>query len=223
MALSHLYQFPSTAIVDRVVSKNIIFTQSGATKRIKDLFVRDVEKIVWAWKLSPETVSLPAQSYIQEIQVFRIYVRGREINDDVLYAMDKAILSPIIFNLIFANEERYVAAFKRPNEADASKVVVGKYFFSPWLTTSNQRMTIPAAISLEGLYHELFRTLIPVSSRTGETIIDHIFRAERIDALSKEITRLRSQLNSIKQYNRRVELNQEIHRMEEELRSISLL
>ena len=39
---------------------------------MKDLFVAQVEQIVWQYKLAPETINLPATPGVPEIQVFGI-------------------------------------------------------------------------------------------------------------------------------------------------------
>jgi hypothetical protein len=66
---------------------------------LKDLFVEQVEQIVWRYKLAPETINLPAKPGVPEIQVFAIQLKTPELHRDVLRCIDGAVQFPIIFEL----------------------------------------------------------------------------------------------------------------------------
>ena len=51
--MSALFAYPKQAEFGRVLPKNKIYEHSGANTRLKDLFVEQVEQIVWRYKLAP--------------------------------------------------------------------------------------------------------------------------------------------------------------------------
>ena len=53
--------YPKQAAFGRNLPKYKIYEHSGANTRLKDLFVEQVEQIVWQYKLAPETINLPAK------------------------------------------------------------------------------------------------------------------------------------------------------------------
>lgn len=53
------YDFPKKAAYGKVIPKNKIYAYTNPRTRIKELFVRDVDKIIWSYKLSPQTLNLP--------------------------------------------------------------------------------------------------------------------------------------------------------------------
>src|SRR5699024_6695750 len=55
-----LYDWPPAAAFGRVIPKNKIYEHAGANTALKDLFVREVDQIVWSHKLAPETINLAA-------------------------------------------------------------------------------------------------------------------------------------------------------------------
>ena len=59
--MSALFAYPKQAEFGRVLPKNKIYEHSGANTRLKDLFVEQVEQIVWRYKLAPETINLAAK------------------------------------------------------------------------------------------------------------------------------------------------------------------
>lgn len=83
-----LINYPKQATFGRVLPKNKIYEHSGANTRLKDLFVEQVEQIVWQYKLAPETINLPAKPGVPEVQVFRVVLKTRELSVDVLKCID---------------------------------------------------------------------------------------------------------------------------------------
>ena len=96
---SALIAYPKQAAFGRVLPKNKIYEHSGANNRLKNLFVEQVEQIVWQYKLAPETVNLPARPGVPEIQVFSIQLKTPELHEDVLSCIDGAVQFPILFEL----------------------------------------------------------------------------------------------------------------------------
>jgi len=73
--MSALFAYPKQAEFGRVLPKNKIYEHSGANTRLKELFVAQVEQIVWRYKLAPETINLAAKPGVPEIQVFAIQLK----------------------------------------------------------------------------------------------------------------------------------------------------
>src|SRR5262249_26010072 len=154
--------YPSQAAFGRTLPKNKVYEHSGASARLKDLFVKQVEQIVWAFKLAPETLRLPARPGVPEIQVFSLQLKTPELHHDVLRCIDGAIPFPILFELTFDGRTQVVAAYKRPNESDASRWVLSDYFATNWLHVGCQRTAMPVALHMGGLYEQLLHRLIPL-------------------------------------------------------------
>jgi hypothetical protein len=128
-----LFDWPRAAAFGRVIPKNKIYEHAGANTALKELFVREVDQIVWSHKLAPETINLAATKSVAEIQVFRISLKTPSFDHDVLRAIDRAISFPLIFELHRGGRVKLAAAYKRPSEADSTRWVVGDYFESDWL------------------------------------------------------------------------------------------
>ena len=54
------FDYPKAAAFGRVVPKNRIYEHAGASTALRDLFVTQVDQIVWKYKLAPETINLAA-------------------------------------------------------------------------------------------------------------------------------------------------------------------
>ncbi len=216
-----LFSFPAQAKVARVVPKNKIYEHGPVSSALRDMFVRQVEQITWAYKLAPETINLPARGGMAEVQVFDISQKTAELDEDVLRAIDRAIPLPIIFQLHHEQRTRMVAAFKRPSEADASKWVIDGYFAGAWLAADAERQPLPVALDLYGLYEQLLRSLLPNSARLGESLPEQLERLNRLRCVHSEHAKLEARLHKEKQFNRKVVLNAQLRKIQNEIAELS--
>ncbi|MCD0497964.1 DUF4391 domain-containing protein [Achromobacter sp. MY14] len=215
--MSALIAYPKQAAFGRVLPKNKICEHSGANTRLKDLFVKQVEQIVWRYKLAPETLHLPARPGVPEIQIFSIQLKAPELHTDVLRCIDGAIPFPIVFELTFDGRTQVTAAYKRPNEADTSRWVLSDYFASDWLSMDGERTAMPVALHLGGMYEQLLHRLIPLSARPQETLAELVARVEQAQAKQRELDKTTAQLAKEKQFNRKVDINAELRKLKNEV------
>ena len=209
--------YPNQATFGRNLPKNKIYEHSGANTRLKDLFVEQVEQIVWQYKLAPETINLPAKPGVPEIQVFAIQLKTPELHLDVLRCIDGAVQFPILFELSFDGQTQVVAAYKRSNEADASRWVLSDYFATEWLPSDAQRAAMPLALDLSGLYEQVLQQLVPLPARQQENLADLVTRVEQVASKQREVEKMVSKLAKEKQFNRKVEINAHLRKLKLEL------
>ncbi len=219
--MSVLFDYPRKAHFGRVLPKNKIYEYAGPNMATKELFVRQVEQITWAYKLAPETINVPATQAVSEIQIFSVVLKTGDLKEDVLRCIDKAIPFPIIFELSHAGKCRVIAAYKRPNDADSEKWVISGYFRTDWVPEDAARKTIPIALNLDGLYEELLGALISYPSRGGESLQARVERVESIRRQQQELTKTEDRLRKEIQFNRKVEINAEIRSMKEQLKTLT--
>ncbi len=223
--MSALFAYPKQAEFGRVLPKNKIYEHSGANTRLKDLFVEQVEQIVWRYKLAPETINLAAKPGVPEIQIFAIQLKTPELHHDVLRCIDGAVQFPIIFELTHGQgaeaRTKMVAAHKRPSEADAASWVCSEYFESDWMPETAARAPLPLALDLGGLYEQLLHRLVPITPRTQEPLRDLVARTEAVMTKANEVSKAEARLAKEKQFNRKVEINATLRQLKTELEQLS--
>jgi hypothetical protein len=216
-----MFAFPPQTAFGKSVPKSRIYTHAALSRRVRDLFVSQLSEIVWAHKLSPETLHLPARPGVPEIQIFDLHLKTAALDDDVLHAIDRAVPYPVFHRIRSANGIAMSAAFKRPSEADSSQWVVGARFTSAFSKPNQDELPLPAAIDLGHLYAALFAPLLPLPSRRGEPLADHVTRCESYLRLRRLIDQLTAKMRREKQFNRKVALNQELNTLKAELDALS--
>lgn len=222
--MSMLFAYPKNAAFGRMVSKEAIYRRSTLSGKVKELFVRQIERITWQYKLAPETINIPATPAVPEIQVFRIQLRQEECAPEILAAIDRAVQFPVLFELCYQERVRGVAAYKRLQRASAEtgrgRWEMSVPFFGPWLAQDAERMPLPHVLNLEALYEALLKPLLPFAARPGERLAEQIVRMEAIEKLQCEIDRWEKRLRQEKQFNKKVTINQELRALQARLSSL---
>ena len=214
---SKFFIFPNKAEVGRVLPKNKVFTYSRTNSRIQEVFAREVRNIVWAYKLSPKTINIPAGRSLAEIEVFDINLKGETLSEDVLKTIDKSIPSPILFRVNGLRGQQYVMCYKRQSEADTSKRVISSYYYSEFVEDDIEKEALPFATDLFSLQLSFIENVAPYDRRSEENINDYIERLEQIGRLEREAKKLENKMLKEKQFNRKVDMNKEIRVLRESL------
>ena len=221
-----LYKFPQQAKVDRLIPKNKFYEQGKANTKIEQLFVNQVENIRWAYKLASSTIHLQDQEDLKEIQIFRVKSRVEDLDVSILSFIDKLILTPIIFEVVYQDKVKVVATYKRLNQADKTKTVIGQYYASEWLE-DHDRVELPIYLKLADLYEHFIAQILPIAlSKDQEndnesvSIELQLQKVQQLESLQKQLNQLQSKLRNERQFNRKVELNKKVSELESQLAQV---
>lgn len=110
---------------------------------------------------------------------------------------------------------QYQLAYKAPAVVGSDKVKIGDYFASDWLPMpeSDSLVALPVALDVTQLYRILLQGLTPHPPRSEEPLRDWIIRLDELSKLDKRISRLQSQLQKERQFNRKVEMNAQLRKL----------
>jgi Domain of unknown function (DUF4391) len=202
-----LYRWPQNAKFGRVVPKNKFYEHGRVTTALREKFVDEIQRITWAYKLAESTINLAGSVEVPEIQVFHIDAKSEGVSEAVLTAIDRAVKTPIIFEVTADNagatRTRMVAAHKQPGPSNPA---MSDYFMTSWQPADGERIPLPTAIDLPGLYRAILQPLLPVCTRPGEDIPEATRRVEAACKLKREISALERKIRNEPQFNRKVEL-----------------
>jgi len=221
-----LYKFPQQAKVDRLIPKNKFYEQGKANTKIEQLFVNQVENIRWAYKLASSTIHLQDQEDLKEIQIFRVKSRVEDLDVSILSFIDKLILTPIIFEVVYQDKVKVVATYKRLNQSNKTKAVIGQYYASEWLE-DHDRIELPLYLKLADLYEHFIAQMLPIAlSKDQEndnesvSIELQLQKSQQLESLQKQLNQLQSKLRNERQFNRKVELNKKVSELESQLAQV---
>lgn len=213
------YAYPQNAKFGRIVPKNKILTHNSSSKLRRQL-TTEIEQIIWAYKLAPETININASSLVREIQIFQIRLKTPNFHQDLLHSIDKTIAFPIIFELIFEEKTKMIAAlkrFKNLKQGEKDGWTIDTYLETNWQQPPLQRQTLPIALDMDKLYEQILRGLIPITPRGAESFSEQLARWKEVQHKQKEAEAMLVKLNREKQFNRKVEINIKLRELKQHI------
>jgi hypothetical protein len=131
-----MINFPPSTKVNRFIPKEKFYSKTIISSKLRELFTNEVEKIIWAYKISPTTLNITSGAY-SEMQAFEISLKRTDLNTQVLKHIDTYIPYPILFILKRRGETKLVISHKEPSLSNNSVMKVNAYFDTNWQVIVN--------------------------------------------------------------------------------------
>lgn len=211
---------PERTLYDRRIPKNRFYEKLRASSSLREKFVEDVDHIVWKHKLSRETVNLDPTDEVEEIQVFEIHLKKRDLAKEVLESIDRAIPYPVLHVILHENEAKLAIAFKKRNRNNENRYVIEAYYHSDWKSEAeleDMGSGFLNGLDLGAVYANMLRALMPVKAENEESLEDASARNAAVEKLQRECSRLESAIKNERQFDRKVALNIELQKKKKEL------
>jgi hypothetical protein len=202
-----LYRWPQAAKFGRVVPKTKFYEHATVPATVREKFVSEVQRIIWAYKLAESTINLPGTTAVREIQVFQIDAKSDDVSEPVLTAIDAAVKTPIIFEVTRVDGSTHRTRMTATHKLLGSGAPkLGAYYTTEWHPDDADRQPLPTAINLAALYTALLEPLTPLTARPGEDVSKVAARLESVRKLEREIATLERKIRTEPQLNRKIEL-----------------
>lgn len=199
-----MISFPERCKVNKFIPKKTFYEKIGLSTAVKDEFVNYIEKIIWLYKLSEETIGITKTEKTEEIQVFELTLKSKIIPKNIIRIITKSIPYKILFVLKFENKFCYAIR------------VVEDIYFTEW----NEKITMNlVGLNLDDIYKNIVKSIIKEQDNDEE--FEHIInKKNKVDELYKKIEQLNNKINNEKQFNKKVELNLELQKLNKEMEEL---
>jgi hypothetical protein len=211
------FNLPSSTVVQRVVPKNSF--DSFTNSKQKEMFTKDVAKIVWSNSLSAETINLQGKE-IQEIQIFTIELKEQKEIKPILDIIDKAIPYHIIFVVELGDWVYFSTSSKHPSPLHDAKSVIDWTYTIPWFQKTDNKYIINLRKSIDNIFYEFCQQFSLIKNKNIKNIADLSAYNSKLYTLTKEIERLKKSIASCQQFNKKIEMNLLLKEFENELNSL---
>jgi hypothetical protein len=201
-----LFDLPLSSKVDRVIPKNSF--DDYASNKVKKLFTNQIQKILWKNKLSVETINLRGKE-IDEIQIFEIELKEKVYIPDILNSIDKSIPYHIVFIIKFSDDVYVSVSPKHLNPINANSAVIDHTFKTEWFSSQEFNFKIDLKNSIDDIFYSFCCQFSP-TIKTNKNLQDFISANKELDRLNRDIQKINQQISQTKQYNKKVELNQKL-------------
>ncbi|OSZ82089.1 hypothetical protein CAP35_02120 [Chitinophagaceae bacterium IBVUCB1] len=213
-----IFDLPISTEINKAIPKNSFDTYVSYKQRKQ--FSELIDRIKWANKLSKQTINLNG-SDIHEIQIFEITLKCKTYADEVLDAIDKAIPYPIIFISSYEDEYFVRLAFKHPNPANENISVLDWTYKSAWLNGADQPFVLNLKYSLDRVVNDFAIQLSGKKFTKRVSSTQLVETEQKICAIEKAIFQLKKAIKKEVQFNKKVEMNTELHELNAKLKRIT--
>lgn len=208
------FKLPSNTTIQRVVPKNSF--DSFTNSKQKDMFTKDVAKIIWSNSISTATINLPSKD-IQEIQIFSVELKEKKEIKTLLDIIDKAISYHIIFIIEFDDSMYISTSSKHSSSLNDTKSVIDWTFKTEWFRIGEQDYKLELKKDIDFVYYDFCSHLSLKPNKDIKNITDLATYNSKISSLTREIEQLKRSITSCQQFNKKVELNLKLKELEREL------
>lgn len=229
MDIYNKLNIPDECRINRTVFKKMFYENAVLSKEDKDLFVNSIDRITWIYCLNQDNMNVPAYA-TEEREYLEIEVMEVELSDNkgikrIAEIIMRAIPYPML--LIFSFEDKYQvwAAHQRFSLADNDKITLEEPICTEWqdadsnlwdrLNISNFRYT-----NFFDMYSDIVDTIAVFNAEkltnkeiSGDEARELLRRNAEIDS---QIAALRAELKKATEFNRKMEINMKIKKLEKE-------
>lgn len=202
-----MFDLPKYTIVDKSIPKNA-FDNFTNTKQ-KKLFSEYVSSIRWTNKLSASTIKLPSKE-IEEIQIFNISLKKKGDISSLLEIIDRSIPYHIIFVINFNEEILLSVAKKHSHPNNENNSIIDWVFQSDWIVSNDFNYKLNFKESIDAIFLDVCNQLSGNNDKTINELVESNLKKE---SLEKKIKKIKQQIKSCKQFNKKVDLNLQLDRM----------
>ena len=215
-----MFGLPQTTFFGKLVPKSKFYDKLAIDKKLERSFVEQIASIRWMHKLSGDTLHISKGQTVEEIEVFLIKLKTNALDLNVLKQMDNQLHYHLIFILEYQEQYQLWTGYKEESTNTAFKV--GNYYHTDWVTEDNFSLHIEG-LTIDSVYENLVRLIAGNALDKGgnETLKESVQRQSQKEKLEKEIQKLRAKVRKEKQFNRQVELNQQLKKCLKQLEELS--
>ncbi len=213
---------PKSTEFNKRIPKQKFYENLTVSASLKQSFVNQIKTIYWRNKIAASTVNIAEGNDVEEIEVFEIKLTGENIDEGILKQMDKEIPYHILFLLEFEGKYQAWIGYKEEAQSGNSAFKVNRYYHTDWLQAENLPLKMEG-LSIDVVYENFVWQIAGGQlgeANTAESLKDSVEKDLQKQALEKQIVSLKKKLKKEKQFNKQVELNNEIKKIRKELEEL---
>ena len=199
-----MLELPKNCEVDSFIPKKTFYERVNISTTLKQEFINKLEKIIWKYKISQDNLNIAKTDEVEEIEIFELVLKEKCDVKNIIKVITKEIPYPILFKINYKNEYMYAIKY----ESDIIQ------------TEWNENIEISInGLDLNAVYENLVKQIAGIDNNSID-VKKELEKIKEIELLEKEINKLKSNIEKEKQFNRKVELNKKVRKLEKEMEAL---
>lgn len=222
---------PDPCFIGSTVYKKLFYENANLGSRDRALFIDTINKITWVYCLKPETINIfPYKDEVRdypEIEVIEVDINKDYKLKRIAEIIMRTIPYPMLLIFKLEDKMQFYVAHQRLSQSDSSKNTIEEFISTDWLDVNSDLFAKLDTRKMRFTnFYVLYSDIVDAISiyKVSDIVTDDasITGAEarklagELEDIEQRITALRSKLKKETQFNRKMELNIGIKRLEKE-------
>ena len=215
-------ELPKSTEFNKKIPKQKFYENLEISPALKKIFIEQVDKILWSYKIASSTTNLAGGDLVKEIEVFEVSLKSPSLDDELLRHIDRAVPYHIVFILEYQGRYKACISYKEAAISGNRAFKVNSYYYTDWLDKQDLPLKLEG-LNLDAAYENFVRqiageTLQKIAS--DESLKDSVARSEQKELLQKQILALESKIRKEKQLNKQMQINNELKKLKRDLEEL---
>ena len=207
-----MISFPESTFVNKRIPKQKFYDNISITPAMKKVFTEKIQQIIWENKIAENTINISPGKNVTEIEVFRVDLNVKELDQKVLLQIDREIPYHILFILAYENERQAWIGYKEEAQGGNNEFKVSAYYHTELINEKDFKLDLNG-LDIDKVYENF---IVQIAGNTlykeaDEDLQDAVERSETIKALEKSLAAIEKKARLEVQPRRKFELVQQVN------------
>lgn len=215
-------ELPKSTEFNKKIPKQKFYENLEISPALKKIFIEQVDKILWSYKIASSNTNLADGNLVKEIEVFEVFLKSPNLDDELLRHIDRAVPYHIVFILEYQGRYKACISYKEAAISGNRAFKVNSYYYTDWLDKQDLPLKLEG-LSLDAAYENFVRQIAGETLQkmvSDESLKDSVARSEQKELLQKQILALESKIRKEKQLNKQMQINNELKKLKRNLEEL---
>lgn len=220
--LSMAIELPKSTEFNKKIPKQKFYENLEISPALKKIFIEQVDKILWSYKIASSTANLADGNLVKEIEVFEVFLKSPNLDGELLRHIDRAVPYHIVFILEYQGRYKACISYKEAATSGNRAFKVNSYYYTDWLDKQNLPLKLEG-LNLDAAYENFVRQIAGKTLQkmvSDESLKDSVARSEQKKLLQRQILALESKIRKEKQLNKQIQINNELKKLKRDLEEL---
>ena len=199
-----MIELPKACVVDKFIPKKTFYEKVNISNSIKEEFTEKLSKIYWRYKISEDTINISKTEDVEEIEIFELELKEKYNCKNIIRIITKNIPYPILFYIKYESNFQYAIKYN------------DEIFFSEW--NDNISFTF-SGLNIEVIYDNIVKAIVKIDKSVNDVNAE-LQKQSILQNLEKEISKLENKIRSEKQFNIKVQYNEQIAELKKKIEEL---
>lgn len=228
------YGLTDKTAVNRVLPKKLFYEKGEYTQKDKDFFNKTIDKVTWLNSLKYSNINIETykddEKEFEEIEIIKVAIKDDSNIKKASEMIMKAIPYPMLIEFSFKGKRAFAVEKQRINKVDTDKNIIEEIIITEMLSEDDEFFQKLKFKNFRNtnfylMYLDLYNLIaLKIADELGINNVESPEEArdlsEEIISIETEIEKLRNKLKKENQFNKKMEINIEIKKLQEKIKAI---